>query len=306
MRLSFPTSSLFGGYLLSFLGAVIDSRSATFQSVAALRIDREIAVIGSLTHNDEDYKHAAFSELESLSIDDHPPHSISLPMCRGSVSPRKWSGCVGELSFPSIGLYFGEFQDGRRHGTGTMFLDDGSVYAGDFQYGRMTGRGVARHTDGSTYRGEFVDGLQEGWGEYAGADGQKYIGEYKGGKPHGWGYRIYASGRRYYGEFRDGVREGQGTLVFEEGSTFVGEFREDLGNGPGTIHHVKGDKFVGEFRDGLRDGFGRHYSAKGCVVREGIWRKGDFYRVSPDVPKSKNMCKVTEEKRRYPLPTAPR
>ena len=59
-----------------------------------------------------------------------------------------WQISTGEVSWPSIinvaliSEYDGEFYDGLRHGSGTLYYADGSILQGQFLFGKANGRGL--------------------------------------------------------------------------------------------------------------------------------------------------------------------
>ena len=66
----------------------------------------------------------------------------SLPSCEGDES--KWHNCQG-TSHNNIGKYVGEWKDGRRHGQGIFYWDDGRVWKGEFEYGGFIGEKQKRN-----------------------------------------------------------------------------------------------------------------------------------------------------------------
>jgi hypothetical protein len=52
--------------------------------------------------------------------------------------------------------YDGEFESGRRHGTGTFFYANGSKYAGQWVDNIKSGHGVYTYQDGHIYEGMFA------------------------------------------------------------------------------------------------------------------------------------------------------
>ena len=44
----------------------------------------------------------------------------------------------------------------------------------------------------------------------------------------------------------------------------------------GTLTYASGNKYVGEFKDDKFNGFGVGYSSDGRILKEGIWKDGEF------------------------------
>ena len=44
----------------------------------------------------------------------------------------------------------------------------------------------------------------------------------------------------------------------------------------GTYTYADGDKYVGEFKDGDLNGYAIQYRADGSILREGIFKNGEF------------------------------
>lgn len=154
------------------------------------------------------------------------------------------------------GAYVGDFQNGERHGKGTLIFRDGSKYVGEFRDGKPHGRGTITWPDGTRYVGEFRDGLRHRNGVLTSGSGQKYVGEWKDDNISGKGVLEVGDGSKYVGEFLDGKYHGQGTLTFPDGRKHVGEFRDGMPNGRGTFTLPDGTQYAGEFKDGMRHRWG--------------------------------------------------
>lgn len=112
-----------------------------------------------------------FSPGSSLASDD-------LPRC--SPGDRaNWTGCVGSAAISDIGIYVGEFRNGKPNGNGSL------TYRA---YGE--------------YIGEFREGWPEGRGTYSYADGRQYVGDWRNGEFEGYGTRTYPDGRKEFGEWK--------------------------------------------------------------------------------------------------------
>ncbi len=186
--------------------------------------------------------------------------------------------CFGELTGKDASgdewKYLGEFKDDKRHGLGTVSIDDGKKYVGQFKDGKYDGLGAGTFPNGNKYIGEFKDGKPSGQGTFTWPNGRKYIGEFKGGRPTGQGTFTWPDGKKYVGEFKEGSPNGKGTYTFGDGKKFVGEFKNGYLTGEGSLTLVDGRKFVGEFKNFKPDGQGIEYLSNGAVQRSGNFVDG--------------------------------
>ena len=167
---------------------------------------------------------------------------------------------------------------------GTHNLDNGNSYTGEWKDGAPHGRGTATFISGNKYVGEFRDGEYDGQGTFTFADGEKYVGSYKDGKRHGQGTYTWPDGDQYVGDHRNGKSHGLGTYTFASGASYFGEYKDGKRHGQGTYTWPDGAKDVGTFRDGKLNGFAVSYDANGTVVKQGIWKDGEFQYASNATP----------------------
>jgi len=151
--------------------------------------------------------------------------------------------------------YEGEWQDGNRHGHGTMIWGSdtqwaGDQYVGEFSNGMRHGQGTYHYASGKVYKGEYVDGKYHGWGSLTWPNGDSYTGGFSDGKQHGQGTYTSADGWKYEGSYVDEQRSGQGYIVYKSGNTYTGEWKDNQPNGWGTFTWPDGSKFVGTMKDG--------------------------------------------------------
>ena len=102
----------------------------------------------------------------------------------------KGRGNAGEgrqqLIFPD-GVYLGEAQGERRHGTGRFRWEDGATYTGTWQDDQRHGRGKQAWPDGSTYDGNWQEDVMHGQGTMTWPNGDRYGGQWVKNRPvAGW------------------------------------------------------------------------------------------------------------------------
>ena len=67
-----------------------------------------------------------------------------------------------------------------------------------------------------------------------------------------------------------------GTWIAPTGDIYVGEIKDGIFNGQGTLTLASGDRYVGAFKDGDLNGYAIQYRADGSILREGIFKNGEF------------------------------
>ena len=56
--------------------------------------------------------------------------------------------------------YYGNWKDGKRHGTGSLHLkSDSSIYTGEWKNGLPNGIGTIKFKNGKIQKGKFLEGL---------------------------------------------------------------------------------------------------------------------------------------------------
>ncbi|MEP4485477.1 MAG: hypothetical protein ABJ013_07605 [Halioglobus sp.] len=117
----------------------------------------------------------------------------------------------------------GSFKDGELTGPAFAFyeLENGEIYFGDIEEQKRQGTGTLIHPNDDTYIGDFEDGVASGYGVYEGADGDATIGEFENGAPTGAATYIAVNGDRYQGIFQDGVPEGMVLITKADGTQIV-------------------------------------------------------------------------------------
>ncbi len=91
--------------------------------------------------------------------------------------------------------YEGQWRLNLRHGKGKLVNSVG-VYEGDFANGKRSGEGFMAYDDGRTYDGQWANDLREGpRSVYKVTTGQIYTGEWKAGRPVGSHRFKYLNGK---------------------------------------------------------------------------------------------------------------
>lgn len=90
-------------------------------------------------------------------------YAHSAPGCYGG----KCTNGKGVWVYPTRDIYYGEFLDGLRNGTGIYIYKNHPLFdyfSGTFLLDRKNGEGIFRYKDGSWYKGEVMDGERHGYG----------------------------------------------------------------------------------------------------------------------------------------------
>ena len=116
---------------------------------------------------------------------------------------------LDEIEIPRV--YLGEFNEGKPHGGGILYHEDGKKfkYRGQFLNGLYDGIGEVWNSRGDvTFRGNFLNGKRHGFGiDYWPNNAIKYTGEYKVDERCGYGTEFdkfgfkVTEGNWYDGEF---------------------------------------------------------------------------------------------------------
>jgi len=154
----------------------------------------------------------------------------------------------GTMIYSTGHKYVGEFEEGKRHGQGIIYMPggrtvegqfrqnapikgtytypNGQVYTGTWEFYERNGQGTLKYSDGRTYEGEFKSGLRNGKGIMTWPDGRRYEGWFVRGKRTGEGIMTYPDGRVYKGNFLNGERSGRGVMTFPNGERLEGQFAD--------------------------------------------------------------------------------
>jgi len=87
------------------------------------------------------------------------PRSVLTPALHASVSKTP-----GTKNLASGDVYMGDWDRGKRHGTGICTYASGGVYDGEWFDDKQHGFGVFDYPNGDHFEGQWVSGLKEGQG----------------------------------------------------------------------------------------------------------------------------------------------
>jgi len=124
-------------------------------------------------------------------------------MCGDAWKKKGYHGPV-ICNYADGSEYQGEWQDGKRHGTGTYISPTGTRYEGEWENDEASGHGVCHYADGMKYDGQFENGERHGKGVLISPEGDRYEGQFKYDLVNGEGIYIWGDGVRSEGEFREG------------------------------------------------------------------------------------------------------
>ncbi|MDE6906341.1 MAG: hypothetical protein K2P76_15710 [Lachnospiraceae bacterium] len=176
--------------------------------------------------------------------------------------------------------YIGEFKDGFKEGYGIDFGVEGIyeipiiAYEGEFEHGKRHGSGTAYlGLAGGTYDEEFNNMLAE-----------MYLAEYSDTINSGLLFPTVAkSNLSFEGMYKEGGRDGEGKEYYtgenenhEPCLKYEGEFENSHYSGTGTLYFEDGKVwYKGEFKNGKYDGKGILYDEQGKVLHEGKFKDGE-------------------------------
>ena len=124
-------------------------------------------------------------------------------MCGDSWKKKGYHGPV-ICNYADGSEYQGEWQDGKRHGTGTYISPTGTRYEGEWENDGASGHGVCHYADGMKYDGQFENGERHGKGVLISPEGDRYEGQFKYDLLNGEGIFTWVDGVRSEGIFREG------------------------------------------------------------------------------------------------------
>jgi len=122
----------------------------------------------------------------------------------------------------------GKFKDGKLTGPALIFYEmkNGETYFGDMEDSKRQGNGTLIHANDDSYVGEFENGVADGLGVYESADGSITLGEFVAGSPNGANTYISTEGETYQGVFVDGTPDGMVLVTRLDGSQTVETWKD--------------------------------------------------------------------------------
>ena len=174
------------------------------------------------------------------------------------------------LSWDSLGNYYGQHLDGKKHGLGALMYNNGSTYKGEWKDNKKHGEGRMKYNDGSVYEGMWKNDKKNGQGKEIYSDGTEYVGEWKDGCWNGQGKFTIPNGA-LIGKWENFLLY-KGKFIFNNGDVYEGEFEGDnqYPKGKGKLTFANGDTYEGEFKNGFQDGYGKFTYASGSVYEGGF------------------------------------
>lgn len=209
---------------LSTHEAVVDSPNVSLQSSMGQSTMWPGTSIG--TRDD----HASPQDVSLTLLPSRPPDPLPLPVAFAEDgSPTGWR--LKEEEHQDA-LYWGDLQNGKKHGKGRYALTDGTVYVGEFQNGLAEGEGTIQWPNKHVYTGQWKNGQASGHGLLRRPGEWQYVGQFFEDMRHGTGRCEWASRAWYDGSWSFDQKQGLG---------------EDGDDAEGATH---GQVFA--FQDGVR------------------------------------------------------
>lgn len=171
--------------------------------------------------------------------------------------------------------YVGEYKDGKPHGKGKLFGNEGSsftLYEGGFSEGERNGYGVVISKDNTRYEGNWVNGSIDGEGKLYFANGFRYEGTFHDNNLT-YGTLYLPNGDRYVGSLDNFLPDGRGTCYFTNGNKYVGNWDNGVKDGTGTYWWVNGNRYEGHFSKDEQHGKGTLFDKNGNIW-SGTWQMG--------------------------------
>ena len=207
----------------------------------------------------------------------------------------------GKLEWPSLGIYEGDFFNGKREGMGTFTwtydseIPEGAPlsYVGDWVDDKIGTQGTLVLSGVGTYEGDFSRQQRSGTGTFTWLNGDVYTGAWVKDTIEGQGTLTMSDGTVLEGIFGKGVlskgtityKVSGGTVVrpvqygkaqntveitYKDGTVVSGKLQKDEFVGNVTIQYSSGDIYVGTIKNGTKDGKGT-YTWKSGAHYTGDW-----------------------------------
>lgn len=174
------------------------------------------------------------------------------------------------LEYRSGAVYVGQFQRGKRHGSGRMTYDAKSYYEGDWESDLPHGTGTLDNANTGVYTGQWEKGRKHGNGRMTWVNNDVYEGNWAMDAMSGQGLLTFCNGFVYEGEFAQNAFHGLGKLS-SFGNVYVGGWVSDRKEGTGTMDYSTGDRYEGEWKNDRRHGKGVYTRTNGKLRYDGQW-----------------------------------
>ncbi|MDR1860119.1 MAG: hypothetical protein LBR06_04285 [Bacteroidales bacterium] len=153
------------------------------------------------------------------------------------------------------GFFIGETKDGKPHGKGTYFYNDGNWVDGNYIDGGLYGQATQYYADQKrTDKGEYDNGSRVGRGRMEWENGDWYEGDWNNHGRHGQGtYYNNETQRTDRGQYKDDRRYGHVVMTWDDGHKYEGTWSDDEQgklNGIGTLYFPDGTAVKGRYING--------------------------------------------------------
>lgn len=178
---------------------------------------------------------------------------------RAAVIDGKIAGLSGVKRGGALPTYEGETLNGKRHGFGVSYSDDGRLaYAGFWENDKKSGLGISfRESDHAVHVAQWAENQPDSFISLFDAKGNL----------------------QYSGTVEDGRKNGIGiSYRLEDGSIFVGKWEKGKPTGFGSVFDRQGHLiYTGMWQNGRRNGTGSEFNKRGEVVFTGEWKDDRHY-----------------------------
>jgi len=198
----------------------------------------------------------------------------------------------GALITPTI-EYAGTFVDGKYHGQGSItYKTENTIYIGFFQNGMKHGTGTLLVSSSLTYRGMWYEDKRHGMGTSYKAGVKRFEGIWENDKICGNGTTYYNIDEPLYvGKHVDNMVIGSAynlTLKIE----YKGTFKVSETGISGILELYKQDDltiiYKGEIKDWLKHGYGITYNTDGSILYQGEFANNKMNGTGTYLWKNKN------------------
>lgn len=141
---------------------------------------------------------------------------------------------VGVYKYKNGQVYEGQFERGKRNGTGTLSLLVTGTHLVTTGPEPTTTTTTPSPENNSQQPKRRSSSIKSG----SGSPLRKYYsGEWKNDLFHGMGKLYLADGSNYSGEFCEGLRKGSGTFSYANGDVYEGHWDNNMRNGKGLLKY---------------------------------------------------------------------